>query len=411
VGKPPRSGSSDDLHTKERLLNAALVEFTDKGYYLTNADAIAKRAGMGHGTFYLYFKSKNEALAELLSRALDSMPYTAYRKDVKYLLRKVHNRSDLETAILELLEPMQRSSGLLKALVQSMLHDRDIFQLAKEIQGTITRALSAIIVSLQKQGGHKGYDAKILSEIITISISSSFLMIELGIVSCSLKDLAHTLSGIIFPVLFSAHRAKVSPAARLAIPENDAKIRRDLLEAAKAEFISHGYFEAKITHITRKAGYSRGTFYLYYKDKEDLLEAIFYDMMGRRNHSDNLTVDAINAFDVTSLETLVQTLTKIANVFDAPINLSLTQGFFFNPKLSRFYKDIFTLYGEPIVNKIAMLQTQGHCRDIDPQIAAPIILATVSYSAFLRGVQAISCTRRKYALNMAWFLYAFINHS
>jgi len=306
---------------------------------------------------------------------------------------------------------MQKSSGMLKALVQSMLHDSDIFQLAKEIQGTITRALSAIIATLQNQGGHKGYDAKILSEIITVSLSSSLLMLELGIVACSLKDLAHTLSGIIFPVLFFAHQTKTSPAVRLAIPENDAKIRRDILEAAKAEFIAQGYFEAKITHIARKAGYSRGTFYLYYKDKEDLLEAIFYDMMGRMNQSDNLTVDAINAFDVTSLETLVHILTKIVNVFDTPINLSLTQGFFFSPKLSRFYKNMFTLYSNPIVNKITMLQTQGHCRDIDPQIAAPIILATVSYSAFLRGVHAISCTRRKYALNMAWFLYTFIKHS
>lgn len=411
MGKAPRNGSNADLRTKERLLNAALVEFTDKGFFLTNADAIAKRAGMSHGTFYLYFKSKNEALAELLLRAIDSMPYTAYRQDVKYLLHKVHNRSDLEAAILELFEPMQKSSGLLKALVQSMLQDKDIFLLAKEIRETITRVLSAIIVALQKKGCHKGYDARILAEIITICLTSSFLMLELGIVTCSLEALAHTLSGIISPVLFFAKQTKIPTAVRPAIPENDSKIRRDLLEAAKAEFIAHGYFDAKITHITRKAGYSRGTFYLYYKDKEDLMEAIFYDMMGRMTNSDNLTVDSINAVDIGSLEALVRVLTEIVNVFDAPINWSLTQGFFFSPKLSRFYKDMFKLYSEPIVNKITALQAQGHCRDIDPHLAAPIILATVSYSAFLRGTQIISCTKRKYAVNMAWFLYTFINQS
>jgi len=411
VGKAPRRGSSNDQRTKERLLNAALVEFTEKGYFLTNADAIAKRAGMGHGTFYLYFKSKNEALAELLSRALDDMPYTAYRKDAKYLLHKVHDRSDLEAAILELFAPLQKASGLLTALVQSMLQDNDIFKLAKETRETVSRVLGAIMLTSQKQGRHATHDARILSEIITVCIASSFLMLELGIIDCRLQDLAHTLSGIIFPVLFSTRLSTASPAARPFIPENDAKIRRDLLEAAKAEFIAHGYFAAKITHITRKAGYSRGTFYLYYKDKEDLLEAIFYDMMGRMNHSDDLTIDAINALDISSLEALVQILTKIVNVFDAPINMSLTQGFFFSPKLSRFYKDMFAHYSEPIVNKIIMQQAHGHCRDIDPRIAAPVILATVSYSAFLRGTQVISCTRRKYALNMAGFIHTFINHS
>jgi AcrR family transcriptional regulator len=411
VAKASRNGSSADVCTKERLLNAALIEFTEKGYYLTNADAITKRAGVGHGTFYLYFKSKNEALAELLLQAIDNMPFTAYRQDVKYLMRKVHNRLDLEEAILELFEPMWKYPGLLKALVQSMLQDKEIFLLAKEIREIIIRVLSAIIVALQKKGSHKGYDARILSEIISVCITSSFLMHELEIITCSPEELAHTLSGIIAPMLFSAERIKPSTALRPAIPENDAKIRRDLLEAAKAEFIAHGYFEAKITHITSKAGYSRGTFYLYYKDKEDLMEAIFFDMMGRMNQSDNLTVDSINALDVSSLEDMVRILTQIVNVFDAPINWSLTQGFFFSPKLSHFYKDMFAVYSEPIVNKIKMLQAQGHCRDIDPQIAAPIILATVSYSAFLRGAQVISCTRRKYALNTAWLLYTFINHS
>lgn len=411
MGKAPRNESSADLKTKERLLNAARIEFTEKGYYLTNADAIAKRAGVGHGTFYLYYKSKNEALADLLLQALEKTPYSAYRRDAKYLLRKVHSRSDLDAAIREFLEPMLQYSGLFRAVVQSMLQDKDILLLAEEIRETVTRMLSVLIIALQKQGRHKGYDARILSEIITVCLMSSFLMLELGITTCSPEALSHTLSGIIHPVLFSARQTVHIPAERAAIPENDEKIRRDLLQAAKAEFIAHGYFEAKITHITRKAGYSRGTFYLYFKDKEDLMEAIFYDMVGRMSHRDTLTVASIDAVDATSLEALVRVLTEIVKIFDAPINWSLTQGFFSSPKLNRFYKDIFTAYSAPIVSKIETQQDLGHCPDIDPDLAAPIILAMVSYSAFLRGAGVIACTKRKYAVNMAWFLYAFVNQS
>ncbi len=411
MSKAPRKESNADLKTKERLLNAAWIEFTEKGYYLTNADAIAKRAGVGHGTFYLYYKSKNEALADLLLKALEKTPYTRYRNDARFLLRTVHSRSDLDVAILEFLEPMLQYSGLFKAVVQSMLQDKDILHLAEDIRETVTRMLSAVIAARQKQGHHKGYDARVLSEIITVCLMSSFLMFELGVISCSPEALAHTLSGIIHPVLYCARQSLHTPAVRAAIPENDEKIRRDILQAAKAEFIAKGYFEAKITHITRKAGYSRGTFYLYYKDKEDLMEAIFYDMVGRMNRRDTLTVDSIDAVDATSLEDLVRVLTEIVKIFDAPINWSLTQGFFSSPKLSRFYKDIFTVYGAPIVSKIKRQQDLGLCPDIDPDLAAPIVLSTVSYSAFLRGAGVIACTKRKYAANMAWFLYVFVNQS
>jgi AcrR family transcriptional regulator len=409
VGGTPRKGANADIQTRERLLHAALIEFSDKGYYLTNADAIAKRAGVGHGTFYLYFKSKNETLSELLSQIVARQPYSVYLQDFKYLMRQVHNRTELEAAILGILEPLEESAGLLKAYVQGMLQDEEVFAQAKEMAQYIARMFSAIIVAHQKKGRHKGYDARILSEIISICLTTSFLMAALEIVTCSSQALAHALSSIIGPLLFGGKSPKKTSTLRLTIPENDSKIRRDLLAAAKAEFIAHGYFEAKITHITRKAGYSRGTFYLYYKDKDDLLEAIFHDMMGTLTPRPNLTAGFIDTLDATSLENFVHILTEIVNIFDAPINWPLLQGFFNSPKLSRLYKDMFALYSQPIVNKIKALRTQGQCQGIDPDLAAPIILATVSYSAFLRNVQVITCTKRKYALNMAWFLYTFIN--
>ena len=42
--------------TRQRLLDAAIKEFSEHGYYLTNVDSITQRAGVSHGTFYLYFK-------------------------------------------------------------------------------------------------------------------------------------------------------------------------------------------------------------------------------------------------------------------------------------------------------------------------------------------------------------------
>lgn len=56
-GRPAKSGRSDDI------LNAALAEFSDKGFDATRLDDVARNAGISKGTIYLYFDSK-EALFE-----------------------------------------------------------------------------------------------------------------------------------------------------------------------------------------------------------------------------------------------------------------------------------------------------------------------------------------------------------
>jgi len=47
-----------------------------------------------------------------------------------------------------------------------------------------------------------------------------------------------------------------------------------LLEAAKRVFSERGYFNAHISHIIDEAGVARGTFYLYFKGKEDIFREL-----------------------------------------------------------------------------------------------------------------------------------------
>ena len=48
------------LEKRERLLKAARELFVAQGYHATRPQDIAKRAGVGHGTFYLHFVDKPE---------------------------------------------------------------------------------------------------------------------------------------------------------------------------------------------------------------------------------------------------------------------------------------------------------------------------------------------------------------
>jgi TetR/AcrR family fatty acid metabolism transcriptional regulator len=63
--------SRDNGRKRERILDAAVVEIAQHGYYQTTVAMIARRAGVADGTIYLYFRSKEQILVSVFDRAMD----------------------------------------------------------------------------------------------------------------------------------------------------------------------------------------------------------------------------------------------------------------------------------------------------------------------------------------------------
>ncbi|MBK7578773.1 MAG: TetR/AcrR family transcriptional regulator [Myxococcales bacterium] len=57
--------------TRQRLLEAAELAFTQRGYDETQTPDIAERAGVAVGTFYRYFSDKRQAFVELVEQHLE----------------------------------------------------------------------------------------------------------------------------------------------------------------------------------------------------------------------------------------------------------------------------------------------------------------------------------------------------
>ena len=56
----------------DRILEAALAVFAEKGFFVSRVSDIADRANVADGTVYLYFKNKDEILATAINRAFDT---------------------------------------------------------------------------------------------------------------------------------------------------------------------------------------------------------------------------------------------------------------------------------------------------------------------------------------------------
>ncbi|MDJ1160043.1 TetR/AcrR family transcriptional regulator [Chelatococcus sp. SYSU_G07232] len=62
------------------------------------------------------------------------------------------------------------------------------------------------------------------------------------------------------------------------------RTRQKILDAAAREIGQKGFAEAAVSTITAEAGVGQGTFYLYFRSKEDVLRALVLDMGRRLRH-------------------------------------------------------------------------------------------------------------------------------
>lgn len=110
--------------TRRRLLTAAEQEFGSKGYHGASVSSITQRADAAQGTFYLYFRSKEELFLTLV-------------RDIGHQLRahgakaiaKAGNRIEAERLGMEaFLDFTSRHRGLYRIVQESQFVDPQVFR-------------------------------------------------------------------------------------------------------------------------------------------------------------------------------------------------------------------------------------------------------------------------------------------
>ncbi len=104
-----RQLAADD--TRRRLFAAAVHMFSSHGYHATTVDAIAKRAGVAKGTFFVHFATRDAVIVELVRRqttaarqaraqALAGGPIAALRATTLALGEQAGGSRELSRAVL-----------------------------------------------------------------------------------------------------------------------------------------------------------------------------------------------------------------------------------------------------------------------------------------------------------------------
>lgn len=110
--------------TRRRLLNAAETEFGTRGYHGASVSSITQRAEIAQGTFYLYFRSKEEMFLTLVRDIGHQL-----RAHSAQAIARATNRMDAERLGLEaFFQFTTKHRGLYRIVQESQFVDPQIFR-------------------------------------------------------------------------------------------------------------------------------------------------------------------------------------------------------------------------------------------------------------------------------------------
>lgn len=138
--------------TRSKILNESILYFAKNGFAGTKISELAKHIGIGQGTLYIYFKSKEELFSEIFALINSSkeieelnnlirLPLSAKRK-----IRKLSNR--IMTRLMQ--DDIYAAKVVLNT--QMMLEQKDFVSAETTYQSEIYQITEKIIKQGQKEG-------------------------------------------------------------------------------------------------------------------------------------------------------------------------------------------------------------------------------------------------------------------
>lgn len=160
--------------TREKIIDAAAEIFYEKGYHNGSISDITRRAGVGNGTFYIYFDSKLSVYRYLL---------VEYGKRVRAkssaAIAGCSNRKEAEReGIRSFFSYVLEDQAIFNVIWESLYIDKTLFD---DFYATFSKSYVARLKKAQQEGEVRDIDPRVLSYIlmgITNFVALNCLVLE-----------------------------------------------------------------------------------------------------------------------------------------------------------------------------------------------------------------------------------------
>jgi AcrR family transcriptional regulator len=190
-------------------------------------------------------------------------------------------------------------------------------------------------------------------------------------------------------------------------------ITRDKLTiAAREVFAENGYHRTKVVDIIERAGCGHGTFYDYFKSKDDVLMAILGELireLDRLGESSRVLMERIAFDDYDAIRILLQGISDIfsrhGDLNNVYIEAALESAVF-----SDVYNDFHQVFSGILESKIQQMKEAGKCEGLDSRLASQILVTLVGLTDYGRQAGFIEGDNESVTENLGLLVFRALNY-
>jgi AcrR family transcriptional regulator len=188
--------------TQEQLLAAARDVFGERGYEATTVGAITTRANTAHGTFYLYFRNKQDAFAAVMASVTDEL----YR-DAELVVPGTEPRAAIEASIHAFLDGFVRHRKLWRSLLEGSFTTPEIEEVWLTLRRRFVDRIESGLTALLEAGVVRELDAPLVANalggMVEWTATTQFVLSAPPEAERSIDDIAAALADLWFNAIFA----------------------------------------------------------------------------------------------------------------------------------------------------------------------------------------------------------------
>ena len=203
-GEPARSRQlrPQGRRTLGRLLDAAIVVFDQRGYHAARVDDIVKVARTSHGTFYLYFSSKEDLFLTLVADVTEQMRELA--ESLPPISSSGSGYEDLRTWLSRFYDLYDHYHPVIRAWTEANSQSPD---LAREGARVLRRFVQQLVRRVTENEPSEVADPEVAALAMVSMVERASFYAVVGLVPVDRDRLLDNLAGILHVGLFGGGRA------------------------------------------------------------------------------------------------------------------------------------------------------------------------------------------------------------
>ncbi|HEX9992307.1 MAG TPA: TetR/AcrR family transcriptional regulator [Acidimicrobiales bacterium] len=159
--RPPNKRQQQAAATQDQLLAAARSVFEEKGYQGATVGAITDRANTAHGTFYLYFRNKEDAFNRVIAGLFDEMLAASETRFVGG-----GPRVAIEDVVARYLTIYTHNAGLFRTLFEAVMANPSISESWVAMRRRWVERMARGLNGLQRTGRMRTVDTELAAYVL-----------------------------------------------------------------------------------------------------------------------------------------------------------------------------------------------------------------------------------------------------